>query len=304
MIDSQYIIRNYQPADFNSFVRLRREAEGRHVSPQNVTETLSRPYYSPEQDLFLIMKAGSIIGYMDILPEPGIGRVVINCWLRPAHRRKGLATKLLSHAMHRARDLGVGVAHVNVTEDNAAARTVLSRLGFKCVRRFLELELDMSRLSGQEANQAAQECRYLSPGEEDKLTDIQNRCFAGTWGYHLNTAATIAYRTRLSNFSPEDVVLFCEGDKVIGYCWTEVNYVKDERKGRIFMLGTDPDYRGKGTGKRLLLSGLAHLKSKGVSIAVLTVDSENVAACALYRSTGFEVRANSLWYEKTVTQAT
>ena len=70
------------------------------------------------------------------------------------------------------------------------------------------------------------------------------------------------------------------------------------------MLGVYPDYRGKGIGRRLLLAGLAYLRSKGVKVAVLTVDSENRPACALYHSIGFEVKTSSLWYEKSVAQDT
>jgi len=66
------------------------------------------------------------------------------------------------------------------------------------------------------------------------------------------------------------------------------------------MLGVDPDYRGKGIGKELLLAGLAHIKSKGLQVAELTVDSENEAACALYQSIGFQVRSNTFWYEKLI----
>jgi len=66
--------------------------------------------------------------------------------------------------------------------------------------------------------------------------------------------------------------------------------------------GVDPDYRGRGVGRRVLLAGLAHLRSKGLRVAELTVDSENRAACALYRSAGFETRTGSLWYEKKVSQ--
>ena len=308
MTDSPYIIRNYQSADFDNYVLLYQEAErleplGRAVSPQAIAECLVRPNYSPEQDLFVVERAGGIVGYMDMTPEIGIGRVIIDCWLRPEHRRRGQSRKLLGYAMHRAEELGARVAHVNVMENNEVARAVLSRLGFKCVRQFLEFKLDMDRLRWQEANQAAQECCHLRDGEEAKLTRIQNRSFVSTWGYNPNTVATITYRTHLSHFSPEHVVLTGEGDEVTGYCWTETACGKDERQGRIYMLGVDPDYRGVGMGRRLLLAGLARLRSKGVSVAVLTVDSENEAACALYRSVGFEVRANSLWYEKAVTQA-
>ena len=305
MNNSHYTIRNYQPADFDKYVLLNIEAEeleptGRGVSPQVIAENLGRPSYSPEQDLFVAEIAGSLIGYMDVTPELAIGRVILDCWVHPEHRRRGLATKLLSYATHRAKELGANVAHVNITEDNVAAKSVLSKLGFECARRFLELRLNMTEVSWQDIDQAALGCRYLQRGEEDKLTQIQNRSFAGIWGYNPNTVEEIIYRTNLSNCSPEDVVLTCDEDKVIGYCWTGITYETPtrKRKGQIRMLGVDPDYRGRGVGKNVLLVGLAHLKSKGIRVTELTVDSENKAACALYKSIGFKVQTSNFWYEK------
>jgi mycothiol synthase len=301
MSELPYIIRNYQPTNFNDYVSLRQEAEkleptGRIISPQFITECLARPNYSPQQDLFVVIK-DSLIGYMDLTLERDIGRILLDGWIHPDHRRKGLATRLLPQAMRRAREAGAKVIHVNITEDNATTKMVLSRLGFKCVRQFLQLRLDMSRLNLKEADQAIIDYRYLRRGEEEKLTHIQNRCFAGTWGYNPNTVAMIAYRTSLSHFSLEDVMLAYEGDRVIGYCWTEK---AGQKEGQIYMLGIDPDYRGKGIGRRLLLAGLSYLKNKGSQFATLTVDSENQEARSLYDSIGFKLRTSSLWYEKAV----
>jgi mycothiol synthase len=64
------------------------------------------------------------------------------------------------------------------------------------------------------------------------------------------------------------------------------------------MMGVDPDYRGRGLGRQLLLVGLSHLKSKDLRRVELTVDSENKIACALYKSIGFELWTSTLWYEK------
>jgi len=309
MSNSSYTIRNYQASDFDKFVLLNVEAEkleptGRCASPQLIAERLGRPNYSPEQDLFVVETAGNIIGYMDVAAELTIKRVILDCWIHPEHRRRGLATKLLGYATRRARELGIKVAHVNIPQDNTVAKSVLSKLGFEFVRRFLELRLEMTRVPWQDIDQAALGCCHLQCGEEDKLTRIQNRSFAGTWGFNPNTVEEITYRANLSNCFPEDVVLTYHGGEVVGYCWTEVTGGGEaggsERKGRIFMIGTDPDYRGRGAGRRVLLAGLAHLKNRGIQITELTVDSENKAACTLYQSIGFEVRTSSLWHEKVI----
>ena len=309
MSNSPYTIRNYQPSDFNKFVLLSIEAEkleptGRPVSMQAIAEHLGRPGYSPEQDLFIVETAGKIVGYTDVTPELNIGRVILNCFVHPDHRRRGLASKLLGYAVRRGKELGAKVAHVNISQDNVVAESVLSKLGFRFVRRFLELRLDIDKVQWQDIDQSALRCCHLQPGEVDKLTQIQNRAFAGVWGYNPNAVEEITYRTNLSNRSPEDIVLTCDGDKVIGYCWTERacegKTANSERKGRIFMLGVDPDYRRQGVGKRVLVAGLAYLKAKGLRVAELTVDSENKAACALYQSVGFKVRTSSFWYEKVI----
>jgi ribosomal protein S18 acetylase RimI-like enzyme len=67
------------------------------------------------------------------------------------------------------------------------------------------------------------------------------------------------------------------------------------------MMGVDPDYRQQEIGRVILLNGLQDLKSRGIDIVELTVDSENPAACSLYESVGFEVYVRTHWYEKLVT---
>jgi len=307
MSETSYTVRNYRLADFNSYVQLIVEAErleptGRCTRPEILNENLYRPNHSPEQDLFVVEAAENIVGYLDGAPELDIGRVILDCFVHPDHRRKGLATKLIGYTTHRAKELGAKVAQVNIAQDNEAAKIILSKLGFGFVRRFLQLRLEMADVRGQGINQAALPCRHLQRGEEGKLTQIQNRSFAGTWGYNPNTVAEIIHNINLTDCCPEDVILACEGDEIIGYCWTRLTYEKttDERKGQIFMLGVAPDYRGREVGKGVLLAGLSYLNSKGVQVAELTVDSENKVACTLYRSIGFKVWASSLWYEKRI----
>jgi mycothiol synthase len=73
-----------------------------------------------------------------------------------------------------------------------------------------------------------------------------------------------------------------------------------EQQGLIHMLGADPDYQGRGIGRKVLMAGLAYLMKKGVKTASLSVDSSNRSACNLYRSIGFVRQSRNLWYEREV----
>jgi len=309
MSDLPYIIRNFCPEDFASYVQLNVEAEeldptGRCTSAQVLSEALGRPNHVPGQDLFVAEAAGKVVGYIDVRSELGIGRAVLDCLVHPEHRRKGLATDLFHRASRRVREVGARVVHVNVVEENVAAKGLLAKLGFEFVRRFLELRRELSEVHLSDAEQDALLSRHLQPGEEDKLTQIQNRSFAGTWGYNLTDVEETAYRLSLTGSSPEDVILIFAADRPVGYCWTlvdpEASAAAGTSVGRIYMLGVDPDYQGSGIGKQALLAGLAHLRSKGIEVAELTVDSQNPAACALYESGGFKISSTSAWYEKTL----
>lgn len=307
MSDPAYIIRNYRPEDFAKLVRLAVQVEKIEqsccgTSSQDLVESLGRPNHFPENNLFVAQKAEDIIGYLDVMHELNIGRAVLSYLVHPEHRRRGFAKRLVERALHRAGELRVRIAHVNIPQDKAMAKRLFFEMGFRFVRRFLELRLDLSKARLPKINKVASPCRCLRASEEDKLMAIQNRSFANTWGYSPNTIEDIIYLTSLPNRSLEDIVLAWDADRPVAYCWTKIDHGEDKAvgggKGRIYMLGVDPDYRGKEEGKQVLVAGLSHLKNKGIRIVELTVDSKNKVACALYRSAGFEVWTSSLWYEK------
>ncbi len=301
-----YIIRTYRPEDFDGLVQLLAEMGNKgwsgSVSPRGVIEGLGRPHHSPEDNLFIAEKGGDIVGYVDVTAELKIGRVVLSCLVRPEYGGNGVATELIERAIGRARELKVKRVHVNISEESRTARELFVNMGFGCIRRFLELKLNLSEFHAPNMGAIGPRYRHMKGGEEEKLVGIQNRSFAYTWGFNPSTLEEIMYRIGLPNCSPEDVIFACEGDNIIGYCWTRIypgeTKVAREGKGRIHMLGVDPDHRGKGIGKEVLLAGLCYLKGKGLGMVELTVDSRNKAACALYRSARLGIRARSLWYEK------
>lgn len=291
-------------SDFDGLVRLKNEAallssNGSYMSPEAVRESLKRPDYSPEQCLFIVEKYMTVVGYMELLPEVKIGRVILDGLIEQPHRRKGLAKKLLQQTLIQARNLRVKAAHVNVREDNKAARAALESTGFYIINQQYELEIDLKNLS--KPGETTLPVRPLGTSELDRLADIQNRSFTGSWGFSPNTVKEIEHAARTNNDGVEGVCLAVDGEKTAGYCWAKAQ--EDGRGnswGRIGMLGVDPGYQGRGLGRQLLLTGLSFLKGKGLSVAQLTVDGENTVAYNLYQSVGFTLRDTSLWYEKYV----
>jgi mycothiol synthase len=307
MRNSTYNIRNYDSKDLEKLVQLVTEVEELgppycSISLLDLFESLNQSGPFSKSNLFIAERSGEIVGYVEVKPELNIGRAVLRWLVHPRHRRGELTVRLVDRAVDRSRELGIMTLHANIFQDSDAAKRFLTRMGFTFVRRFLELRLDLAEMVLPEMSEIAPRCRSLQPGEEGRLTQLQNRSFAGTWGFNPNTTEEIIYRINLPKSSPADIFLMFDSDKPVGYCWTRIEFRKKkatgEETGRIYMLGVDPDYRGRGLGRQLLLIGLSYLKSKGLRVAVLTVDSENKAARVLYNSVGFELWKSSLWYEK------
>ena len=307
MRNPTYTIRNYHSKDFEKLVQLVTEVQelGRSycsISLLDLLESLSQSDLSFKDNLFIGERSGEIAGYAEVKPELKIERAVLRWLVHPRHRRGELTVRLVDRAVGRTRELGIMTLHANISQDSFTAKRFLTRMGFTFVRRFLELRLDLTEMVLPEISKIASRCRALQPSEEGRLTQLQNRSFAGTWGFNPNTVEEIIYRINLPNSSPDDIFLIFDSGKPAGYCWTRIESLKKkapgEGIGRIFMLGVDPDYRGRGLGRQLLLVGLSYLRSKSLRVAVLTVDSENKAARVLYQSVGFEFWKSSLWYEK------
>jgi len=307
-MDKNYFkIRNYRRGDFDNYVQLHVEANGldrseRSISKQRLAESLEHPSFHPEIDLFVAEHGGSIIGYAAVFLEAAIKRAILECMIHPLHRKKGIATKLIRRAIRHAEAAESKVVQISVPEINLPARNLASRLGFKFIRYFYELQLDLNNIRLPDFEPSGYIIRRLEPDEADKLTLIQNRAFADSWGFNPNTPDEIAYRINLSSCSPENIMMAYLKNNPIGYCWTRImledNPAAGGMKGEIHMLGVDPAYRKKGIGRNVLLAGLADLKSKGVTIVELTADGEEPAALGLYESVGFEVCSRTEWYEK------
>lgn len=263
---------------------------------------LTKPGYSVSQDLFFAETDGTVVSFISVIPELGISRVVLEYGAEPLQDLKSLLTALMEPALKRARQLGASLAHLGIPALEMGPVTVIQGLGFKPVRWFCDLQLNISETDLEGADRLDWTYRYFEDSDMQLLSDIQNRCFAGEWGYNPNTVKDTAWQLKVRNNCPQDVILALDNGEVIGYCWTEsecgIDIGTGVPKGRVYMLGVDKRYRGRGLGKQLIRAGLLHLKNQGRELIEITVDTQNTVAIAIYESLGFKLCRETVFYEK------
>jgi mycothiol synthase len=86
--------------------------------------------------------------------------------------------------------------------------------------------------------------------------------------------------------------------------WTKVVPAEDPRvgatEGEVYVVAVDPAYQGMGLGRIVTLLGLAYLRQKGLTEAMLYVDGDNQAAVETYSRLDFARSAVDIMYSRIV----
>jgi ribosomal protein S18 acetylase RimI-like enzyme len=132
--------------------------------------------------------------------------------------------------------------------------------------------------------------RPLRPGEEPKLLDALNRSWAGTWGFTPIPASALARDLRGQRDGMQ-VAIDADDGKIVATVHAMFDPTAHNLDGGpyawISNLTTDPDWRGRGLGRMMLVAGIHYLQDRGAGSVMLGVDGGNDAALRLYRSAGF-----------------
>lgn len=182
-----------------------------------------------------------------------------------------------------------------------SAREV-ERRGLRWVRDLLQLRADLPIDAARDG--PAPRTRAFLPGEDEAAwLAVNNRAFAGHPEQSGWKMADLVRRERESWFDPEGFLLYEEGGRLAGFCWTKVHPPATPAAptlGEIYVIGIDPDFQGRGLGRTLTVAGLRHLVERGLRTAMLYVEATNDAALGLYRSLGFTVHHTERAYRGSI----
>ncbi len=207
--------------------------------------------------------------------------------VEPLHRghRETVAADLVRRALDVVGEEGGGQVQVWVSKPGQEDDDIATANGLVTGRELYQMRRPLPVGEPWEL-----ETRPFRPGIDDQAwLATNNRAFAwhpeqGGW-----TEAALRAREAEPWFDPEGFLLHEEHGRLAGFCWTKVHAEEHPPLGEIYVIAVDPDWQGTGLGRQLVLAGLDHLASRGLTIGMLYVEASNRPALSLYTDLGFQV---------------
>ena len=236
--------------------------------------------------------SGRLIGYGHL--SRGNDSWGIEIVVHPDHRAGGeaeaLGSALLAPLLETAGRLGGGQVYFWAPRASAVHDRIAEATGLHPGRELIQMRVTLPLTPRPDHRAGPPATRAFRPGHDEAgWLAVNNRAFAthpeqGGW-----TIEELLRREEEPWFDPEGFLLYEEGGRLAASCWTKVHREEDPPLGEIYVISVDPDFQGRGLGRSLTTAGLAWLADAGITVGMLYVDGDNVAAVALYGSMGFTV---------------
>ncbi len=243
---------------------------------------------------------GALLGYAHLdLSDPAEGPAA-EVAVSPAARHRGVGGMLIAEVV-RIADQQPGRLRLWAHGTSAATGQLAAAHGLHQVRRLLQLRRSLfAPLEPLALPEGIRLRAFDASRDIDDWLDLNARAFTdlpdqGGW-----TAEDLDRRMAEPWFDPVGFLMAHDAeDRLVGFHWTKVHdhdhshsgdqapgHVHDPL-GEVYVVGVDPDHRGRGLGRALTVAGLAHLRQRGLPTALLYVDADNAGAISLYRALGF-----------------
>ncbi|MGA9162373.1 MAG: GNAT family N-acetyltransferase [Actinomycetota bacterium] len=248
---------------------------------------------------------GAVVGHGNVAPD---GEGKIKSWgvVAREHRGLGLGAALLdrieARAAERLAGAPGGALFVAVTDTDTAAAVLVAGRGFRCVRTFRHLQLDLDGPTRQPGEPPPGiEIRGIDPEHDlGRIHAIFVEAFRDEWGYRpIAFEEWSGLEVETPDFDPSLWLLASDGDDAVG----ALSGVVWGDRGWVGELGVRRPWRGRGIASALLRRAFATFASRGLSRVMLNVDSENsTGAVRLYERVGMRTVRGWDVYEKPVTE--
>ena len=246
----------------------------------------------------------SVVGFALADAEPeGLATdqsVEVNLVVDPAARRGGAGRALAEAVLESFADAEVTAwSHGN----HPAAAHLAEALGFARIRDLWVMRRPLSEDHPlpEIVPAGGIVVRPFRPGQdEDAFLALNAEAFAGHPEQGAMTRADLDQRMAEPWFDPAGFFVaepedaprneaneIVDSPSLLGFHWTKVHQDEDPPVGEVYVVGVSPAAQGRGLGKVLTLTGLHHLRDRGLGEVILYVEADNEPAVAVYAGLGF-----------------
>jgi len=259
----------------------------------------------PENMTLVEAQDGSLAGYVAInVRHP----TRLRTWsgVLPAHRGRGIGTRLLESVDDRARELAreapsgkAVLLSQEVGSLNTDKAPLLERHGYRLVRTFwkMGIELDEEPLEPEFPEGISVET--MRPGSEREIFEASEDAFQDHWDHVPHDYGEWSeWNFGRESFDPTLWLVAYDGDEIAGL---SLNSYDGDDEAWVGVLGVRRRWRRRGLGHALLLASFRDFRRRGIARAALGVDSENpTGATRLYERAGMHVVREEKAYAKEV----
>jgi ribosomal protein S18 acetylase RimI-like enzyme len=215
-----------------------------------------------------------------------------------ADKGRALGAEILERGEAFARAEGVEKIRAAAPEPDAAARELFESNGYREVRRFYEMAIELTEEPPEPELPVGLVVGELRDDEYRAFYDALNEAFAEHWEWHPDPFEEWIERRGGQHRDEHGPVWFVvrDGDELAAVTRNDANVAGG---GYVGAIGVRPAWRGKGLAKALLYRTFGELWSRGTTRVTLDVDSQNATgAVALYERVGMRVDSCGVAFEK------
>jgi ribosomal protein S18 acetylase RimI-like enzyme len=215
-------------------------------------------------------------------------------------RGRGLGTEILERAEAFGRAQGMEKLLTGAPEPNAEARALFESRGYREVRRFYEMAIELTEEPAVPDLPDGLVVDELREGEQRAFYDALNESFADHWQWYPTPFEEWVEIRKDQHHDEHGPVWFVvrDGDELAAVTRNDPVVAGG---GYVGAIGVRPAWRGKGLAKALLYRTFAEFWRRGTTRVALDVDTENTTgATHLYERVGMHVETCGVAFEKTL----
>lgn len=320
----RFIVRLYQPTDFNAVLGAVQAAELADALPLCTSAEYLRARLRPtprdarlnpaDDQWVAVLREAGVVAFADgwLVGASAERSYRTACYVHPDYRARGIGRALLTRQCQRAkaiaRRLSTAGAPVTVTlgaralEQQASALAVFAAVGLPRVRTHLQMRRELADLlPAVRLPLGLRLDSWLDPRTDEAVWQAHDEAFSGHWGHITEPFEDFIRRMALGHVRREHSFVAWAGGQVAGACLNDVSEAARavDEPAWINNLFVRRAWRRRGLGRALVAASLERAKQLGYTRTSLNVDAENpTGAVRLYEAAGFQLVTRRFIYQR------